>query len=145
MIEENGRLEKAVEALLEKNATCVIITDNEMKVSHERGVKPLLMLIDQNCDVCGGVSADKVVGKAAAMLYILLGIGELYACVISELALKALSNSNIKVRYDKVVPMIRNRTDTGFCPMEQAVKDIDEPTEALRAIKITLKALSEKK
>ena len=76
------------------------------------------------------------------MLYVLLGVSEIYASVISDLALKTFSKSNIRVSYGERVPMIRNRTNTGFCPMEQATRDIENPEDALGAIRITLKALS---
>lgn len=138
----NNALESARALLLESNATCVIMTDGEPIVSFERGVKPLLALIDEGRDVSGCAAADKVVGKAAAMLYILLGVSEIYASVISDLALKAFANSNIRVTYGERVPMIRNRTNTGFCPMEQATRDIENPKDALDAIRATLKALA---
>lgn len=135
-------LKNALDLLVDNGATCVVLANGECFVSHDRGVKPLLQLIEEKRNVKCGVAADKVVGKAAAMLYILLGIDELYACVISELAFDVLTDHGIKVSYEKKVPMIRNRTDTGYCPMEQTTKDIDDPTEALKAIKQTLQKLN---
>lgn len=134
-------MKNAIDLLNEKSATCVILINDKSFISYERGVKPLLDIIDEKYNVKGAVAADKVVGKAAAMLYILLEIKDLHACVISEFALNVLSKSTINVTYDKKVPMIRNRTDTGFCPMEQATMDIDDPNEALVAIKTTLERL----
>lgn len=133
----------AVDLLNQNQATCVILSDekNEPIVSYQRGVKPLLALLENGSNVQGSVAADKVVGKAAAMLYALLGIIEIYACVISEPALEVLSANGIKVSYGEKVPMIRNRTNTGFCPMEQATMSIDDPNMALEAIKLTLKRL----
>ena len=137
----NAMMKNAIDLLNEKNATCVILVGDKTIISRDRGVKPLLDIIDENYNIKGAIAADKVVGKAAAMLYMLLDIKELHAFVISELALKALSKSTINVTYDHVVPMIRNRTDTGFCPMEQATADIDNPQDALVAIKTTLEKL----
>lgn len=134
-------LDKVKEILCTEQATCVINFNENVYISHERGVKPLLKLIDEKCDVNGGAAADKVVGKAAAMLYVLLGVEELYALVISELAIEALEKYGVAVSYEKRVPMIRNRTDTGFCPMEQATKDIDTPNEALLVIRAKLQEL----
>ncbi|MBO7302759.1 MAG: DUF1893 domain-containing protein, partial [Clostridia bacterium] len=125
----------------EKQATCVIVLGDNVLLSHERGVKPLLKIIDEQIDVKGAFAADKVVGKAAAMLYVLLGIRKLYASVISELAIEALERYGVEVSYATRVPMIRNRTDTGFCPMEQATKNISEPNEALLAIRKRLSEL----
>ena len=59
--------------LLEKNGyTCVLIKDEKEIFSFERGVKPLLNFIDKGEDFYGFFVADKVVGKAAAFLYVLL-------------------------------------------------------------------------
>ena len=134
-------LDRACEILFDEQATCVVISGEDVYISHERGVKPLLKLLDEKRDVVGASAADKVVGKAAAMIYVLLGIKELHAYVISSLAVEFLRAHNVSVRYDKLVPMIRNRTDTGFCPMEQATKDINEPNEALLAIRKRLSEL----
>lgn len=130
--------------LREGDFTCVIVKGDNVFTSKERGVKPLISLLDADAELSGALAADKVVGKAAAMLYLLLNIKKLYASVISELALDTLTGAGIEVSYETLVPMIRNRTNTGFCPMEQATKDIDDPNEALNAIRKTIVELKNK-
>ena len=44
-----------------------------------------------------------------------------------------------------VVPAIRNRTDTGFCPMESAVWDISDPHEAKAALERKISEMMAKK
>ena len=63
-------LSRAKEILTENNYTCVILTDEYQYTSHQRGVKPLLDWYDDKSDLKDGYAADKVVGKAAAYLYI---------------------------------------------------------------------------
>ena len=46
---------------------------------------------------------------------------------------------------DAVVPAIRNRTDTGFCPMESAVWDISDPHEAKAALERKISEMMAKK
>lgn len=130
--------------LREGDFTCVIVKGDNVFTSKERGVKPLISLLDADAELSGALAADKVVGKAAAMLYLLLNIKKLYASVISELALDTLMEAGIEVSYETLVPMIRNRTNTGFCPMEQVTKDIDDPNEALNAIRKTIVELKNK-
>ena len=130
--------------LREGDFTCVIVKGDNVFTSKERGVKPLISLLDADAELSGALAADKVVGKAAAMLYLLLNIKKLYASVISELALDTLTEAGVEVSYETLVPMIRNRTNTGFCPMEQATKDIDDPNEALNAIRKTIVELKNK-
>ena len=67
---------------------------------------------------------------------------ELYASVISAPALELLKSYEIDVSFDRMVEMIRNRTNTGYCPMEQATLNRSVPKEALRAIKETLRKMN---
>lgn len=141
----SANLEKAVSMLQSGGFTLVIIGgDDDVITSTERGVKPLLELLERGHE-SGFSAADKVIGKAAAFLYILLGAKEISAGVISEAALAVLRKGGIDVRYDTLVPAIRNRDNTGFCPMETAVRDTEDPTEALLLIRRKLSQLSEVK
>ena len=90
-------------------------------------------------------AADKVVGRAAAFLYVLLGVDEVYALVISESAEQVFQQFGIAYTYNEKVAAIRNRAGDGFCPMEQAVLHIEEPSKALSAIKRRLSELQEKR
>ena len=119
---------RAREILQSGAYTCVLCHGEQVLTDNRRGVQPLLDLLNE--DLHGFCAADKVVGKAAAMLYCLMGISEIFAGVISEPAIRVLESSGISIFYDRKVPAIRNRTDTGFCPMETAVWDLDNPTLA---------------
>lgn len=128
-------LELAKEQLIKDECTCVLRKGDSVYCSHARGVKPLLSLLDSGEDYRGYSAADKVVGKAAAMLYVLLGVSRVYAFVISEKALEVLTGNGIEVTYDTLVNRIHNRTNTGFCPMEEAVWEIEDLQEGLQAVR----------
>lgn len=123
-------LNSAKRLLLQENLTCVIFNNDEVYTSRERGVKPLLSLLDgnKNCKGCGVV--DKVVGKAAAFLYVLLEVDSIHAGIISQSALQVLQEHEITITYDKLVDYIENRAKNGRCPMESAVLDINDSKEA---------------
>lgn len=127
--------------LQNEELTCCIIKDGEIYKSRERGVKPLLSLLDNGHDVKNATCADKVVGMAAAYLYVLLGVSSVYACIISEKAKSVFEKYHITYGYDECVPAIINRTGDGFCPMESAVSDAEDPEKALVLIKQKLKQL----
>lgn len=127
-------LTKAKDMLDSGKYTCVLCKGDAVYTSTERGVKPLLGWLDSGTDLKGFGAADKVVGKAAAFLYVLLGVDEVYAYVMSESAVKTFAEYGIRTQCDTCVKAIRNRTDTGFCPMEEAVSDIDEPQQAKNAV-----------
>lgn len=123
--------------------TCVVICGKRVFTSKKRGVAPLLELYDElgGDGLKGGVAADKVVGKAAAMLYLLLGVKRIYAGVISRHALNALEKYGVEVSYDVLTDAVKNRAGDGYCPMESAVVDIDDPREGLSAIRKRLEQL----
>ena len=138
----NKNLEKAKELLVTEELTCCFTDGERIFKSRDRGVKPLLSYLADGIDTKGLCAADKVVGKAAAFLYVLLGIKCVYADVISEKALEVFENHGVEISFSTLVSAIRNRTNTGFCPMETAVENINDPKAAIEAIKEKLKELS---
>lgn len=135
-------LQEAKKRMLDGGYTCVVQKDNQVYTSMERGVKPLLNWLDERTDLCGFVAADKVIGNGAAMLYALLGVKEIYTPVISKAAKATLDAHGISLDFDVCVDEIVNRAGTGPCPMEDAVKGIDNPKEALRAIRKRMNELN---
>lgn len=127
-------LECARTLLDEQQLTCAFVKGDWVYTSTGRGVKPLLNCLDQPQKRSRFAAADKVVGKAAAFLYVLLEAREVYAGVISKPALTVLEEAGIEVTYDCLVDAIRNRAGNGGCPMEMAVWNICDPQEALKAV-----------
>ncbi len=123
------------------DCTCVFCREETVLTDNRRGVRPLLDLLESKTDLTDFAAADKVVGKAAAFLYCLLGIRTIYAGVISEPALAVLKERGIAVSFGSLVPSIRNRTQDGPCPMERAVWNLNDPQEGLAAIYETLERL----
>jgi len=121
-------------ALLDAGRTCAIIAQGKLLQSTRRGVAPLVEWVQAEENCRGGFAADKVVGKAAAYLYVLLKVQSVYARVMSEAAEDVFVRFGIAYEYESKVPAIRNRDGTGFCPMEQAVWNTDEPETAYERI-----------
>ena len=132
-------LEKARQLLTEGGYTCVLCKGDRIHTSTYRGVRPLMDLLDM--DVSGFSAADKVVGKATALLYCLLNIKELHACIISDAAAEVLQAHNIPIQWDRRVAFIKNREGTGRCPMETTTEGISDPADAPAAIRKKLKEL----
>ena len=134
-------LEKSKEIFASGEYTCVLCKGNTTYTSTERGVKPLIIWLENDSDLSGFCASDKIVGKAAAMIYSLLKVNAVYAPVMSEDGARVLREHGITPTYDTLVKEIRNRMNTGICPMEEAVKDIENPDEALKAIKQKIKQM----
>lgn len=128
-------LRKAWDLLNTGNYTCVVCRDDTVYTTTQRGVAPLLSWLDNNTDLTGFSAADRVVGRGAAFLYCLLGVREVYARVMSLPAVEVLRAHNIHADAGTFVEGIINRNGDGPCPFEAAVMDIQDPVEALAAIR----------
>lgn len=126
---------KAKEALENGSYTCVFCSGSSLISSTERGLRPLLARLNAGESLQGFAAADKVVGKAPAMLYVLLKPESVYAPVMSRAALQLLQQNGIEAAYGQLTDGILNRAGTGSCPMEAAVQGIDVPEKALGAIR----------
>ena len=126
---------------LATGCTCAVFDGTTLLRSTKRGVAPLLEWLEQDLNLRQFCAADKVVGKGAAFLYLLLGVRKLYAAVISLPALMLLRQNGVAVTFTTLVPAIRNRDLTGYCPIESVVLDCTEPETARIRIKEKLKQL----
>ena len=128
----NNPLEQAWALLKEQELTCAVVCpDGRTLQSKERGIKPVLDLLRQDAGAIRGASAaDKVVGKAAAMLFVHGGIQELHTDVISTPALAYLEEHHIPTAYETCVPHIINRDGTDMCPMEKWSLPLERPEDA---------------
>lgn len=122
--------------------TCALTDGEKLITSTARGVRPLVEFISGGADFKGWLAADRIVGKAAALLYARLGIAALYANVLSAGGADVCKRFNIDVRYDVLAEKIINRKGDGICPMERAVADIVDPSDAYDAICAALARLS---
>jgi len=127
-------LEQAIKLLQEGDYTCVLLGEDQVYTSTSRGVKPLVQWLRSGLNGNGFFAADRVVGKATAFLYVLLGVRAVYAHVISRSALDILRRFRIEARYGTVVDHIINRKGDGICPFEATVLQIQDPTSAFTAI-----------
>ena len=135
-------MESARKILEENGYTCVLRKGETLHTATERGVKPLVRWLTEGIDVRGFSAADKVVGKATAYLYVLLGVKEVYAHIMSVSAEAVLTRHSIAAAPAKTVENIINRQGTGICPFEAAVLDIHTPEEALTAIRAKMAELN---
>ena len=125
----------AKEELKKGDYSCVICRNGKFYTTRERGIKPLIDWKDSGIDMRGFYAADRIVGKAAAMLYVLLGVRAVYAPVMSESAVRVFLRYGIDYECDTQVKLIINRKGTGICPMENAVKDMEDPEEGYAVLK----------
>ena len=139
-MKENAK--RAREIFDSGNYTLVLCNKDEVITSSERGVAPLIELYRSGRDLSSFSAADKVVGRAAAFMYVLLGIKGVYAKCISHPAIEVLEKAGIELEYGECVERIASRDGKGLCPMESAVMGIDSASDAYAAILRKQKELS---
>ena len=136
-----NNLEKAKEILKSGGCTCVLCKGEQIYTSTKRGVAPMLEFIDNGTDLQGFSAADKVIGKAAAMLFCHAEVAEVYADVMSKAAAEFLAANDVPFSYGTLAENIINRKGDGICPMEQVTANIYNTDEAITAIKKRLEEL----
>lgn len=136
----NKDLNQARTVLSQGGFTCVLCRGGIILTSSARGIAPLLAFLEEG-QWSGFSAADKVVGKATAFLYVLMDVRAVYAPVMSKAAARILTDHGVECVYETIVDAVFNRSRTGYCPMEPAVRDIEDPGLALAAIRQTLTLL----
>ena len=133
---------KAKQILDSGNYTAVLCKDGQVFPSTLRGVKPLVLWVEEKTDFSGFAAADKVVGKATAFLYLLLDVHTIYAQVISKPALQVLEAQGVNVEYGQLVENIINRQGNGLCPFEEQVLNLTDKYDAYLAIRAKMKEMN---
>lgn len=126
-------LDQAISQL--KNHSIVLIDEKEIIISDQKGIIPLLELINSNKKLENFSIADKVVGKAVAILILKANIKNVYAKTLSVSAKNLLEKRHVNVKYSFLVDVIKNKDNTDICPMERAVENIDDVETGYRILK----------
>ncbi len=126
--------EKAKAIYSKGGCSCVLCRGDAVFTSSEKGIKRLLDFCADGGDYRGFSAADKIVGKAAAFLYAKMGVENVYAEVLSKKGEQVLKKYGINYSYTVLCNEIINRKGDDICPMEKAVKDIDDYEKAYEAL-----------
>lgn len=138
-------IELAKDLMYKDKKAIVIVKDKKVIFSSEgRGIKPVYTALNELKDELRGSSAaDRVVGKAAAMIYEHAGVKELSTMLISGSAMNVLNKTPIAYEYEKSVPYIENRDRSGMCPVEALSQKADNIDELLEEISSFLKSINQ--
>lgn len=132
---------RAINLLHSGDYTCVLCDYNRILTSCSSGILPLLSRIEGKETLQGMFCADRIIGRAAALLLIFGGVQAVHGDVMSVGAKALLEQAGIAVSYGTLTDCIINRKGDGPCPMEQAVADITNPAQAPAVLRQTLERL----
>ena len=122
-------LDMAKEVFYQEKWSLVVVNKGKIiSKKNKSRLLPLIKTMEQFKEkVRGGTVADKVVGRAAAMIMVAYGIAEVFTPLISEGGKNILREASIYVEAEKTVPVILNEHRKKPCPMEKMVSEIEDP------------------
>ena len=133
--DEADLVAEMVSLVAKGEASCVVARDGVI-VGREkgRGIKPALKLLADR-KFKHAVVVDKVVGRAAAAIFIVGKAKRVHASIMGADAAEMLKAHGVESNAERTVPKILNRDLTDGCPMEQTVEGMADPAEMVEALK----------
>ena len=123
--------------LKEKDLTLVIVKGGEVIFeTGSHGITGFLQAIEKlDKELIESSVADKIVGRAAALLCVYSGVASVFAVAISEEGMEVLKGSKIFYQFENLVPTILNHERTDVCPFERLTAGFLNPKEAYEKLK----------
>ena len=120
-----------------KNLTLSIVKGGRVLFeTRSHGTVGLLQAIEKlGKELIESSVADKIVGRAAALLCVYSGVVSVFAVTISEEGRKVLKDNHVFYQFENWVPNILNYKRTDLCPFEKLTADLTNPKEAYEKIK----------
>ena len=135
-------LEIAKKELYDKNLTIVIVKNGTILFQTDsHRISGFIGAIEKLGSFLNGASvADRVAGKALALLCVYAGIRQIYAEVLSRKALAVFEDNQIMFEREEIIDNVLDMDKAGVCPFEKVAADISDPIESY----VVFKALLEK-
>jgi hypothetical protein len=130
-------VQTAKELLYQRKLTLVIVKYGKVLFETDSPrISGFMKAIDSmNAELKGASVADRVVGKAVALLFVYSGVREVYAEVLSRKAKALLAQYGIAFEYKELVDTVLNPAKTDMCPLEKVAEGIANPKDSYAAFK----------
>ena len=126
----------------EKLTLAIVKNGGVMFETHAHRISGFLDAIEKFGDELEGASlADRVAGKAVALLCVYAKIKEVYAEILSKKAKAVFEENGISCEWKELVNNILDLSKSGVCPFEKAAIGILDPKDAYRTFKTLQKSL----
>ncbi len=123
---------------MDSNNLKMVVYNNEKVVAQsiDRGIKPVYDVYTKDFEsLKGAFIADRITGKAAAMLLADGKIAGIYTDLISDPAMEIFQSKGVNFEYGKKVKNILNRDLDGMCPIETISRNVSNVDELIEGIK----------
>ncbi|MCK5628687.1 DUF1893 domain-containing protein [Candidatus Bathyarchaeota archaeon] len=129
-------LEAAKQYLNNRKMTLIIVKKGKLIFeTSSHGILGFLKAVKQLREKIEGASiADRLAGKAVALLCSYAKVKAIYAEILSEKAKLVLDETGVHYEYGEIVENILDVNKTGICPFERVALEISDPGEAFLAL-----------
>ncbi|MBM4401506.1 MAG: DUF1893 domain-containing protein [Crenarchaeota archaeon] len=136
-------LEIAKTQLHRKELTLAIVKNGEVLFeTHSHRIAGFLGAIEKLGDALEGAAvADRVAGKAIALLCVYAKISDVYAEVLSEKAKAVFEENGVHHEWKELVKTVLDLNKSGMCPFEKVAADMSDPKAAYRKFKALQESL----
>ena len=136
-------LELAKNQLYTKNLTLAIAKNGKILLeTNSHRISGFIGAIEKfNGELSGASVADRIAGKAIALLCVYSQISHVYAQVLSKKAKILLEENKINVEFRELVENVLDLNKTGLCPLEKLAADISDPKDSYRQFKALLEKM----
>lgn len=130
-------LEVAKKKLSEEGLTlCIVKNTNVVFESGSRGISPFLEAIEKlGASLETASVADRVVGKAIALLCIYAKVRAVYAVTMGKKGKTVFQKYRVHHEWDNLVESILDIDRKETCPFEKLATKISDPAQAYRKLK----------
>jgi len=136
-------LEIAKTQLHRKELTLAIVKNGEVLFeTRSHRISGFLGAIEKLGNILEGAAvADRVAGKAIALLCVYAKISDVHAEVLSKKAKAVFEENGIRHEWKELVKNVLDLNKSGVCPFEKAAADISDPKDAYRTFKVLQESL----
>ena len=131
-------LDIAKSTLYKKELTLTIVKNGKVLFETDsHRISGFLAAIEQlGARLEGASVADRVAGKAVALVCVYAKISSVYAEVLSRKAKAVFEENGIRHEWKTLVDNILDLNQSEMCPFEKAAADISDPEVAFKAFKV---------
>jgi len=125
---------------LKKKSLSLVVVKNEKTIfeTATHGIKGFLEAIELlGRELTGSSVADRIVGRAVALLCVYFRVSAVFAVIISVEGVKVLEDNNVFYQFERCVPNILNQKRSDICPFEKLALTFATPEEAYKILRVT--------
>ena len=99
-------LEKAKEIFYSEDYSFVLVKNEDIISSSQKGIRQIVELIESKKDFTDYSMCDRITGRAVAFLYVIMGLKAVHSVKMTKLATNILDRAEIKFSADEYLSLI---------------------------------------